>query len=56
MSFGGFGENLPRVVVAVEDRRFYAHFGVDFEGIARAAWTDLRARGAEGGSTKPSSP
>ncbi|MDP8948955.1 MAG: penicillin-binding protein, partial [Actinomycetota bacterium] len=47
-----FGEHLPRAVVAVEDRRFYDHFGVDFEGVARAAWTDLRAwEVQEGGST-----
>jgi penicillin-binding protein 1A len=52
VSFGGFGENLSRAVVAVENRRFYDHFGVDFEGIARAAWADLRAQGMEeGGST-----
>ena len=37
----GFGEHLPQAVVAVEDRRFYEHFGVDFEGLGRAAWTDL---------------
>jgi penicillin-binding protein 1A len=47
-----FGEYLPRAVVAVEDRRFYDHFGVDFEGVVRAAWTDLRAWEVhEGGST-----
>jgi penicillin-binding protein 1A len=47
-----FGEYLPRAVVAVEDRRFYDHFGVDFEGVVRAAWTDLRAwEVQEGGST-----
>src|ERR687894_1191888 len=48
----GFGEHLPQAVVAVEDRRFYEHFGVDFEGLGRAAWTDLRAwEVQEGGST-----
>ena len=48
----GFGEHLPRAVIAVEDRRFYDHLGVDPEGVARAAWTDLRAREVqEGGST-----
>ncbi|MEL6528578.1 MAG: transglycosylase domain-containing protein [Pseudomonadota bacterium] len=42
--------NLPAHVVepflAVEDRRFYSHWGVDPRGIARAAWT-----GRGGGST-----
>lgn len=46
------GKYLPRAVVAVEDRRFYDHFGVDVEGVARAAWIDLRAWSVrEGGST-----
>ena len=36
------GELLPRAVVAVEDRRFYEHWGVDFAGISRAAWEDIR--------------
>ncbi|MDQ3792271.1 MAG: transglycosylase domain-containing protein, partial [Actinomycetota bacterium] len=52
VGFDGFGRHLPRAVVAVEDRRFYDHLGVDPEGVARAAWTDLRAREVqEGGST-----
>ena len=52
VGYDAFGKNLPRAVVAVEDRRFYDHFGVDFEGVARAAWTDLRAwEVQEGGST-----
>lgn len=46
------GEYLPRAVIAIEDRRFYQHFGVDVEGVARAAWIDLRAwEVREGGST-----
>ena len=52
VGMGGMGEHLPSAVVAVEDRRFYEHFGVDFEGLGRAAWTDLRAwEVQEGGST-----
>jgi membrane peptidoglycan carboxypeptidase len=48
----GMGDHLPAAVVAIEDRRFYEHFGVDFEGLGRAAWTDLRAwEVQEGGST-----
>jgi penicillin-binding protein 1A len=52
VGFDGLGEHLPEAVVAVEDRRFYDHFGVDFEGLARAAVTDLRSLEVkEGGST-----
>jgi penicillin-binding protein 1A len=43
---------LPEAVIATEDRRFYSHFGIDPVGLARAAWTDLRARHlVQGGST-----
>ncbi len=52
VGFESLGEYLPEAVVAVEDRRFYNHFGVDFEGLARAAVTDLRSLEIqEGGST-----
>jgi penicillin-binding protein 1A len=38
-------EGVPAVVrdgfIAVEDRRFWSHRGVDLRGIARAAWRDL---------------
>ncbi len=47
-----FGDNLPRAVVAVEDRRFYEHLGFDPEGVGRAAWADIRSwEVQEGGST-----
>ena len=43
---------LPKAVVAIEDRRFWEHSGVDPTGILRAAWANLRAGGTvEGGST-----
>ncbi len=43
---------LTRGTVAIEDRRFYSHGGVDAEGIARALWRDVKAgRVVEGGST-----
>lgn len=43
---------LPEAVIATEDRRFYSHFGIDPVGLARAAWTDLRAGHlVQGGST-----
>jgi penicillin-binding protein 1A len=43
---------LPKAFVAIEDRRFYGHFGVDPLGIARAAVRNLTSRGvSQGGST-----
>jgi penicillin-binding protein 1A len=43
---------LPKATVAIEDRRFYEHGGVDYEGIARALWRDVSAgKALEGGST-----
>ena len=35
---------LPKATVAIEDRRYWQHGGVDYVGIARAAWTDVTAR------------
>ena len=44
--------HLVQAVLAIEDRRFYSHIGVDPIGIARAAWANLRAgRAVQGGST-----
>ena len=47
------GEYLPRAVVAVEDRRFYEHYGVDFAGAVFArcprgsqAWEASRGVGS----------
>ena len=43
---------LPAAVVAIEDRRFYHHLGVDFIGLARAAWSNhVAGRVVQGGST-----
>ncbi|HEX8486414.1 MAG TPA: transglycosylase domain-containing protein [Sphingomonas sp.] len=47
---------LPRHVreafLAIEDRRFYSHWGIDPRGIARAAWSNVGAGGvSQGGST-----
>jgi len=44
--------SLPLAVLAVEDRRFYQHAGVDFRGLLRAGLANLRAgRIVQGGST-----
>jgi len=43
---------LPQAFLAMEDRRFYRHHGVDLLGLSRAAYSDIRARRfVAGGST-----
>lgn len=43
---------VPQALMAVEDRRFYYHFGVDVMGLIRAAYTNYKAqRVVQGGST-----
>lgn len=43
---------LPKAFIAIEDRRFYSHFGIDPWGILRAAVTNVLHHGvSQGGST-----
>src|SRR6202453_3035273 len=42
---------LPKAFVAIEDRRFYDHYGVDPIGMSRALLRDVAGGGLEGGST-----
>jgi penicillin-binding protein 1A len=45
-------EHVTGAFLAIEDRRFYDHLGVDPRAIARAAWRNAQAGGVrEGGST-----
>ncbi|MCC5877174.1 MAG: PBP1A family penicillin-binding protein [Candidatus Sumerlaeia bacterium] len=45
-------EYLPNAFIAIEDERFYQHYGVDPLGIARAAWMNMRrGRVSQGAST-----
>jgi penicillin-binding protein 1A len=46
-------QDLKDATVAIEDRRFYSHGGIDPSAIVRAGWEDLTAGGkpVEGGST-----
>ncbi|MBS0281700.1 MAG: transglycosylase domain-containing protein, partial [Proteobacteria bacterium] len=43
---------LPAAFIAMEDRRFYSHNGIDLRGLLRALYLDIRARHlVAGGST-----
>jgi penicillin-binding protein 1A len=43
---------LPKAFIAIEDRRFYGHYGVDPYGVARALMANILHRGVfQGGST-----
>ncbi len=49
---GFISSDVKKAVIAIEDRRFYKHKGVDYRGIARALWADVRRRRAvQGAST-----
>ena len=63
-TIGSFGEqrrtmlaqrDIPKIfiqaLVAVEDSNFYKHEGIDFYGIARAAWHDLTTMSFEQGAS-----
>jgi penicillin-binding protein 1A len=52
VGLGDMSPYIPEAVVAIEDRRFYSHFGIDPIGLARAMATNvLEGRLSEGGST-----
>ncbi len=52
VELGEISEWMARATVAIEDRRFYEHGGIDAEGIARALWADVKAgKVVQGGST-----
>ena len=43
---------MKQAIVAIEDRRFFEHRGVDIHGILRAVWQDVRNKKVvQGGST-----
>jgi penicillin-binding protein 1A len=43
---------MQQAIVAIEDKRFYQHRGVDLRGIGRAVWADVSSKKVvQGGST-----
>ena len=52
MRFDDFPSHLVQAVIAIEDRRFFSHFGLDPRGLLRALAVNMRqGRLAQGGST-----
>jgi penicillin-binding protein 1A len=48
----GIAPIMKHSIVAIEDKRFYQHRGVDLRGIGRAVWADISSKGVvQGGST-----
>ncbi|WP_444543515.1 PBP1A family penicillin-binding protein [Methylobacterium gnaphalii] len=44
--------HLAQAITAIEDRRFYSHWGIDLRGLARAVYRNITGGGVrEGGST-----
>lgn len=44
--------HVPQAFLAIEDRRFYDHWGIDPLGIGRALWSNIKGdAGLQGGST-----
>lgn len=52
VSFDSLPKHLVDAVVAIEDRRFYEHRGIDYRGLARAVWVNVtNGEITQGGST-----
>ena len=51
MSFDEVPTFVVQGLIAVEDRNFYSHIGIDPRGIARAFLSTVSGRGVQGGST-----
>jgi penicillin-binding protein 1A len=48
---GQISPNIENAVIAIEDKRFYEHRGVDFRGIARAFFQDVLHQHAQQGAS-----
>ncbi|MDO4753125.1 MAG: transglycosylase domain-containing protein [Candidatus Saccharibacteria bacterium] len=44
-------EHMRQATIAIEDRNFYNHIGVDFGALIRAAFSTIGGHGVQGGST-----
>src|SRR3989338_7665487 len=51
VKFDEVPRDLVNALLAIEDRQFYSHIGVDPRGVARATVATLSGKGVQGGST-----
>lgn len=51
VSYDEINENLLKATVAIEDRRFYEHHGVEYRSMARALYQNVVAREIRGGGS-----
>ena len=52
IQFSDLPENLINAVIVTEDKSFFSHPGIDFKGVVRAAYTNIKkGRIVQGGST-----
>ena len=52
--FEDISRNIKNATIAIEDERFYSHFGIDIKGILRAVFVNIKdgdLLGGQGGST-----
>lgn len=51
VEFKDIPDHLVKALIAVEDARFYHHNGLDWQGITRAFWENVRARSYKQGAS-----
>ena len=52
LSYQDIPPTLARAILSIEDRRFFEHSGVDFQGLLRAVWRNVGdGEAGQGGST-----
>lgn len=52
LSYGQIPQNIVHAVLAIEDRRFFAHSGIDYWGVLRAIYRNqIAGKVVQGGST-----
>lgn len=51
VSLDAIAPDMVKATLAIEDKRFYSHFGVDPIGLARAVWVNIKSMEADQGAS-----